>query len=296
MLVIAWCGAAGVSPAVDREDNKPLVSEEMLWEAIDAREKAVTSFDWQWIQRIQVTPADKRPDWMGPSENESPRQPKKPVDYTRTVHLIIDGERIRWEEERGPLPGIPPREKKYSAISVFDGLQTRAYRPQSGETPCSGYLYSGDHTHVYDSVEEHPILLCFRFRKWMSTHPIDGDVFLTFGKEDLNGTRCATLTWRLGTNGVIQTKAWFDSAARFVPIRLQYGPASRTTTIQVEYAPSDQHGFVPVAWQASSPSGPRQAVHEAGTHDPSEGDFVEGQSRGSQDGVPTGIPARHASA
>jgi len=179
----------------------------------------------------------------------------------KTNVLIVEGSRVRFEQE-GPHAGLQPGTQVPSKhLAVFDGANTTEYWP-SGESPYPlADVTNGDSTHGLAYVGSRPIVLAYRGADRIKTclSGMDERAFRTFRRGIIDGRECIIVENAGGGHSHrAEESLWLDLSRDYSVARIVRSMKGKLR-LQVDIS-SESHGeneWVPAAWKSSfwSPEG-----------------------------------------
>jgi hypothetical protein len=211
--------------------------------AIKEREDAVPSLEFRWNER----------DW----DQDSPTG--KLVPYDRSWWIIWDNDKFRRVEagDRGPFDTVPTLD--YSMTVAYNGYREKSYSPRSGPVKYPmGEVETRKNANMCELLAARPLVLCYRFREFLShdSERLDGPV--TFSRERLDGKDCVVVQWRLKPKAFSYLrKVWFDRARALIPIREEDKWDTKVLQHDITYARNEAH-LVPTTWAIHAWAAPKK--------------------------------------
>jgi hypothetical protein len=236
----------------DPEFVGPTLPELPAVTAARTRQSAVRSLDVEFTHTDQYAKGGSSMA-MGFSPKSGVPVPAEPTTFESRNRLVIDGDKIRFENNHFLVTSLKRKLSQTTMICCFDGTTSNAFYPHgfSGTEEPLGVVAPSRRPDKLDSTYISPILLAFR-----GLNP----VFIT---DSLTGLKPAGTTlvidgatceeYSIARRNKEPLRLWLDPARDYV-IRRVRDLASKTNVIQydIQYRRDDACGWVPTGWTRTS--------------------------------------------
>jgi hypothetical protein len=168
--------------------------------------------------------------------------------YQKECILIVDGERVRFEED-GETPYarpnvLVPRKR----IGIFDGKVGIEYVPfGEGDYPY-GAIDAADISHGLEYMGSLPLVMLYRgvSRDWITRFGDSSDI----ESGSIEGNECLVLTSRPLAQGRVASSVWLDVQRDYIPVRTTSTRGEKLVSqIDVWYRRDSQIGWAPSKWK-----------------------------------------------